>query len=194
LKDLLTATTDQPNQEEVFQTCSAMMQLLPHIPQPTLCAVSGLATAAGCQLVAACDIVLAAPSSSFGTPGATTIGLFCHTPAVELVRSIGIKRALDMLYTGRVISAPTALGYGLISRMVDEPEAETQALARRLASQSGSAMQLGKQTVYQQALISNKEEAYAIANDAMVKNLQTRDAQHGIQSFLEKKKPSWKHK
>jgi enoyl-CoA hydratase/carnithine racemase len=193
LNELLESSSEQ--QQAIFQQCSAMMQLLPSIPQPTICAVHGLATAAGCQLAAACDVVLASPKSQFFTPG-VKLGLFCHTPAVELVRCIGIKRAVDMLYTGRVLTAPEALDYGLISRMVANPQKQAQELAQTLASQSACAMQLGKQTLYQQAYCSSTgslDEAYGIASKAMVENLKTRDAKHGIQSFLEKKPPTWKH-
>jgi enoyl-CoA hydratase/carnithine racemase len=190
LNELLESSSEE--HQAIFQQCSAMMQLLPSIPQPTICAVHGLATAAGCQLAAACDVVLASTRSQFCTPGVTTLGLFCHTPAVELVRCIGIKRSLDMLYTGRVLTAPEALEYGLISRMVANPQKQAQELAQTLASQSACAMQLGKQTVYQQAYSStgSLDEAYGIASQAMVENMKTRDANHCIQSFLEKKQPT----
>jgi enoyl-CoA hydratase/carnithine racemase len=195
--------TDQQQRErvqEIFHRCSAMMQLLHSIPPPTICAVQGLATAAGCQLAAACDVVLASPTASFGTPG-VQIGLFCHTPAVELVRSIGIKRALDMLYTGRIISASQALDYGLVSRVIPDDgngdgrrsstdllHDEAHKLAQGIASRSKCAMQLGKRTFYHQVAAPSLNEAYGIASQAMVQNMKTQDAQQGIQGFLSRRK------
>jgi enoyl-CoA hydratase/carnithine racemase len=193
LKEL--SSLDESGQKEVLQLCSDVMQLLPNIPQPTIGAVEGLAMAAGCQLVAACDLVVANPRSGYATPGGTTIGLFCHTPAVPLVRSIGMKRAMDMLFTGRRLSAPEAMEYGLITRMAANPRREAAKLGQQIADQSACAMQSGKQILYEQASTENLAEAYNLASQAMLTNLQTSDAKTGIESFLQKKStPKWKHK
>lgn len=193
LKELM--RLDETEQRDLLDLCSHVMQLLPKIPQPTIAAVEGLATAAGCQLVAACDLAVGNPMSGYSTPGATTIGLFCHTPAVPLVRSIGLKRALDMLYTGRTITAPEALQYGLITHMAANPQRQASKLAHQIANQSACAMQAGKQILYEQVSADNLESAYEIANRGMLQNLQTRDACDGIASFLNKQeKPKWNHK
>lgn len=192
LKEL--ASLDEQGQKELFQLCSDVMQLLPSIPQPTIGAVEGLAMAAGCQLVAACDLVVANPMSGYAAPGASTIGLFCHTPAVPLVRSIGIKRAMDMLFTGRTITAPEAMQYGLITQLAANPRRGAAKLGQQIARQSACAIQSGKQSLYQQASMESLAEAYDLATKAMVENLQTADAKSGIESFLQKKPPSeWKH-
>jgi enoyl-CoA hydratase/carnithine racemase len=185
-------SSSEEEQLELFRLCSDVMKLLPSMPQPTICAVQGLATAAGCQLVAACDLAIANPKSGFCTPG-VTLGLFCHTPAVPLVRCVGIKRAMHMLYTGQVITAQEALDYGLITQIKGNARKEAQKVAQQLASQSACAMKLGKRTLHEQASASSLDEAYEIASRAMVENLKYRDAQHGIESFLENKPPTWKH-
>lgn len=194
LKELRNAT--QSEQKDVFELCSEVMQLLPSIPQPTIGAVDGLAIAAGCQLVASCDLVVGNPMSGYATPGAKTIGLFCHTPGVPLVRCIGLKKALDMLYTGRTITAFEALQYGLITHVAANPRREALKIAGQIASQSASAMQSGKHILYQQAERSTLEEAYEVASQAMLDNMQTNDAQEGIDAFIEKRDgvPEWKHK
>lgn len=193
LKEL--QSLDEAGQRDLLELCSQVMQLLPSIPQPTIAAVDGLATAAGCQLVAACDLAIGNPMSGYSTPGATTIGLFCHTPAVPLVRSIGLKRALDMLYTGRTITAPEAMQYGLITTMAANPQREAAKLAFQIASQSACAMQLGKRSFYQQASADTLQQAYSIAEKAMLENLQTEDSKLGVDSFLQKTgSPKWKHR
>ncbi len=192
LKEMMSLGGD--GQRDLLQLCSHVMQLLPSIPQPTIAAVDGLATAAGCQLVAACDLAIGNPMSGYSTPGATTIGLFCHTPAVPLVRCIGLKRALEMLYTGRTITAPEALQYGLITSLAANPRRQAAKLAHKLAGQSAGAMQAGKQIFYQQASAENLEKAYDLADQGMLQNLQTEDAKAGIESFLQKTaKPEWIH-
>ena len=192
LKELI--SLDKEQQRDLFLLCSDVMQLLPNIPQPTIGAVEGLATAAGCQLAAACDLVVGNPMSGYATPGATTIGLFCHTPAVPLVRSIGMKRAMDMLYTGRTITAPEALQYGLITHIAANPRREAAKLARHIALHSASALQSGKRNLYKQASADSLKAAYDIATPAMIKNLETTDAKTGIAAFLQKKPtPEWKH-
>jgi enoyl-CoA hydratase/carnithine racemase len=186
---------DEAGQRNLLELCCHVMQLLPRIPQPTIAAVDGLATAAGCQLVAACDLAIGNPMSGYSTPGATTIGLFCHTPAVPLVRSIGLKRAMDMLYTGRTITAPEAMQYGLITSLAANPQKEAAKLARQIATQSAGAMQMGKRSLYQQASESSLEQAYQVAEQAMLENLQTQDAKSGMESFVQKKvTPTWEHR
>lgn len=177
----------------LFQTCSLTMQLLQTIPQPTICVVNGLATAAGCQLVASCDMVIASPQASFQTPG-VSIGLFCHTPAVPLVRCIGMKRAIDMLYTGRAITAEEALDFGLVSRVVENPYKEAAEIAKTMATERSSAtLSMGKHVFYEQLIANDSEEAYSIASKAMEENMKLMDARIGIHSFLQKSKPTWRH-
>lgn len=197
LRDAAGETTDDEANDEIhdlFATCSSTMQLLQEIPQPTICAVDGLATAAGCQLVASCDIVVASPQASFQTPG-VTIGLFCHTPAVPLIRCIGMKRAMDMLFTGRAVSAEEAFKFGLVSRLVENPQIEAAEIAKVLATGMSSAtLQMGKQVVYKQQSARDLKEAYSIAGQAMEENMRLMDARIGIESFIQKTKPAWKHK
>jgi enoyl-CoA hydratase/carnithine racemase len=185
LKELM--SLDQAGQQHVFDLCSTVMQLLSGIPQPTICAVEGLATAAGCQLVAACDLGVGDPRSGYATPGAKTIGLFCHTPGVPLVRCIGLKKSLDMLYTGRTITASEAVQYGLITHVAANPRREALKLAVQIAGQSACAMQSGKRTLYQQIEAESLKAAYQLASAAMVENLQTKDAKEGIDAFIGKR-------
>ena len=214
LKEL--STLSHAEQYDLFQMCASVMTLLTTLPQPTICAVQGLATAAGCQLAASCDLVVASRSrASFCTPGAATLGFFCHSPAVPLVQSIGYKRSLDMLYTGRLVSANEAYQWGLVTRLVDDDdhvqEHETEgtdidsnsfslihstslALAKEIAGHSAPAIQAGKQTVQLLHEAPTLETAYQHASQAMVDNLQHGDAQEGIRCFIQKKKvPEWNH-
>lgn len=192
LKELV--DRDTADYRMIFEACIRMMTLLQNIPQPVIAQTHGIATAAGCQLVAACDLAVAEEGASFGTPG-VTIGLFCSTPAVPLVRAIGRKRALEMLLTGRVISAAQALEWGLINQVV--PPGELAETARRLALDIASASPLtvaiGKKTFYEQLEIT-EERAYGVAKNVMSMNLTTWDAQEGIHAFLEKRKPVWQGK
>jgi enoyl-CoA hydratase/carnithine racemase len=168
--------------------------MLQTIPQPTICAVEGLATAAGCQLVASCDMVIASSHASFQTPG-VTLGLFCHTPAVPLVRCIGMKHAMDMLLTGREVPAKEALSYGLVSRMAKNAQKEAADIAKTIAKERSSAtLRMGKEVFYQQQSLGNIQDAYALASSAMAENMQMFDATHGIESFLKKEKPEFKNK
>jgi len=174
---------------KLFAKSSQVMQLLRSVPVPTIAAVQGLATAAGCQLACACDLAIASPLSSFALPGLRSIGLFCHTPAVEVVRSgLNQKIAMDMLLTGRVINAEEALKYGLISRISENPQKEAQDLAAQVTAQSAAVIGLGKQIFYDQQAKVDRGEAYAIASDAMVKNLEMKHTVQGIDSFLGKNK------
>jgi enoyl-CoA hydratase/carnithine racemase len=177
--------------KELFDLCSDTMQLLQSIPQPTICAVEGLATAAGCQLVASCDMAVASSLASFQTPG-VTIGLFCHTPAVPLVRCIGTKQAMDMLLTGRALSANEALTHGLVSRLAKDAQKEARKVAVVLATErSAATLKMGKEIFHQQVAERCVEDAYAIASRAMVDNLELYDATHGIDAFLNKTNPDF---
>lgn len=176
----------------IFDTCVEVMEKIQHLPQPVIAQVHGVATAAGCQLVAACDLAMAEEDTLFGTPG-VKVGLFCTTPAVPLVRAIGRKRALDMLLTGRMISAKEAEQYGLINKVVpgDQLTAETTALARRIAEASPLTLSIGKSAFYTQVNLADSQ-AYDYAKQAIVNNLFAEDAQEGLSAFLEKRKPAWK--
>jgi enoyl-CoA hydratase/carnithine racemase len=176
----------------IFDQCTEMMTLIHAISQPVIAQVQGIATAAGCQLVATCDLAVADETARFGTPG-VRIGLFCTTPMVALSRVVGRRVALEMLLTGRLISAEEALSFGLVNRVVPEGELEsaTMELARTIAEASPLTVAIGKRAFYAQI---DKEEAaaYAIAAPTITMNLMTEDAQEGIKAFLEKRKPTWK--
>lgn len=176
----------------IFDTCVEVMEKIQHLPQPVIAQVHGIATAAGCQLVAACDLAVAAEGTRFGTPG-VKIGLFCTTPAVPLVRAVGRKRALEMLFTGRMISAQEAERYGLVNKVVPEEQlaAETNALAVRIAEASSLALSIGKDAFYTQVNLSDAQ-AYAYAKRVIVSNLFAEDAREGLSAFLEKRQPTWK--
>lgn len=176
---------------EVFQTCSEVMTLIQSHPVPIIAMVNGLATAAGCQLVASCDIAVASDKSSFATPG-VNVGLFCSSPAVALGRAVPRKVALEMLFTGEPISAQEALLHGLISKVVPEVqlEEETLKIAKKIASLSRSVVTLGKATFYKQ-LPQDLRTAYCLTSQAMVDNLALQDGQEGISAFLQKRKPIW---
>jgi enoyl-CoA hydratase/carnithine racemase len=175
----------------VMTACSAMMQKIVALPQPVIACVSGVATAAGCQLVATCDLAVASTEASFATPG-VDIGLFCSTPMVALTRNIPRKNALHMLLTGEPVTADEAARLGLVNRVVPhgtEHEAAF-ALARVVASKSSATVKTGKQAFYRQAEMS-LAEAYAYAAEVMTDNMMTRDADEGICAFIEKRKPEW---
>lgn len=176
---------------EIFDVCSETMMLIQRIPQPVIAQVHGLATAAGCQLVASCDLAVASEQAGFATPG-VKIGLFCTTPMVALTRTIGRKRAMEMLLTGRVVDARTAAEWGLVNRVVppDSLEAETRALAAAIAGASGFAVGAGKQAFYTQADLE-QGPAYAYASEVMTMNAMAADAREGITAFLEKRPPVW---
>ncbi|MFC7734630.1 enoyl-CoA hydratase [Roseomonas sp. GCM10028921] len=179
---------------EAMARCAAVMQAIPALPQPVIAAVGGLATAAGCQLAAACDLVIAANTARFCTPG-LDIGLFCSTPAVPLSRSVGRKAAMEMLLTAEPVGAEEARRIGLVNRVVPAPalRAEAAALAGRIASRSARAVQLGKCTFHRQAGLP-LAEAYEMAATAMVENLLAEDAAEGIGAFLAKRAPEWRHR
>lgn len=178
----------------IFSTCCDFMQIITRLPQPVIAQVQGFAVAAGCQLVASCDLAVAEEGSRFMTPG-VKIGLFCSTPAVALVRAVGRKRALEMLFTARMISAREAEQYGLVNKIVpaDQLESETKNLARTIAEASLFTLGLGKEAFYNQINLPDSQ-AYEYAKKIMVNNLFAEDAQEGLRAFLEKRKPVWKDK
>jgi len=177
--------------EALFHLCSETMLDLQTLPQPVIARVHGIATAAGCQLVAACDLAVAAEGARFATPG-VSIGLFCSTPAVPLVRSVGRKRALEMLFTGTPIDARTALEWGLVNRVVAESQLDdaVDQLAGRIVAASRHTLALGKRAFYRQLALA-EEPAYDVASAAMCENAADDDAHEGIEAFLEKRKPRW---
>ncbi|XP_055870946.1 enoyl-CoA hydratase domain-containing protein 3, mitochondrial-like isoform X2 [Biomphalaria glabrata] len=189
----LTAEKGSEFHEKVFSTCTEVMNLIQDLPVPVIAQVNGLATAAGCQLVAACDLAVASQSSKFATPG-VNVGLFCTTPGVALSRSVCSKVALEMLLTGNPISATEALLHGLISKVVpdDQVETETLKLANRICETSKEVVALGKKAFYTQILKDTKN-AYRYAESVMVSNLTLKDGNEGIKAFIEKRKPSWKN-
>ena len=176
---------------QLMQDCSALMQAIIHLPQPVIAAVEGVATAAGCQLVATCDLAVASAAAKFSTPG-VHIGLFCSTPMVALTRNVARKAAMEMLLTGEMITAEHALGIGLINRVAEAGKARAEALrlARKIAAKSSAIVKLGKQAFYRQ-IDMDVAEAYAYASEVMVENMMKRDAEEGIGAFVEKRDPSW---
>ena len=176
---------------ELFDTCASLMTAVQDIPQPVIAKVHGVATAAGCQLVASCDLAIAETGARFATPG-VRIGLFCSTPMVPLTRAIGPKRAMQMLLTGDLVDAATAIEWGLINDAVpvDELDSAVDELARRIAEASPLVLALGKRTFYEQAGMPQRD-AYTIAAKVMTENAATDDAREGIQAFLEKRPPTW---
>lgn len=176
---------------DLFRRCSKMMLSIQSLPQPVIAQVHGIATAAGCQLVATCDLAVAAEGTRFGVNG-VNIGLFCSTPMVALSRNIPRKRAFEMLTTGRFIEAGEALELGLVNKVVPEGElgAETGRLAEAIAGKLGSAVKTGKEAFYRQLHMST-EEAYEYAGRVMVENTLNSDTAEGISAFLEKRAPDW---
>jgi enoyl-CoA hydratase/carnithine racemase len=176
---------------QLMNACSAMMQAIVHLPKPVVAAVQGVATAAGCQLVASCDLAVASEVASFATPG-VDIGLFCSTPMVALSRNVPRKQAMEMLLTGEPVSAETAKAIGLINHVVaagSERDAAI-ALANKVALKSAYTVKLGKEAFYRQAEMS-LAEAYRYAAEVMTENMMARDAEEGIGAFIEKRKPTW---
>jgi enoyl-CoA hydratase/carnithine racemase len=175
----------------IFDVCTELMQKVQSIPQPVIAEVQGIATAAGCQLVAACDMAVASEDASFATPG-VKIGLFCTTPMVALTRAIGRKRALQMLMTGEMVPAATAADWGLINLVVPAADlpAATRALAAKIAEASSLVVGIGKQAFYTQIDL-DQPKAYAYAKEVMSMNALAADAQEGIGAFLGKRAPCW---
>ncbi len=175
----------------LFEQCSDLMKTIVRLPKPVIASVHGVATAAGCQLVATCDLAVAAETARFATPG-VNIGLFCSTPMVALTRAVGRKAAMEMLLTGDLIDANAAKAMGLVNRVVPEAELAqaTQALAAQIASKSPLTLAIGKEAFYSQAEM-DLDDAYDFASRAMTRNMLARDAEEGIDAFIAKRKPSW---
>jgi enoyl-CoA hydratase/carnithine racemase len=175
----------------IFDVCTELMTKIQSVPQPVIAQVQGIATAAGCQLVATCDLAIASDQAQFATPG-VKIGLFCTTPMVALSRAIGRKRAMEMLLTGKLVDAATAAEWGLVNRVVaaDQLEGETRRLACQIAQASGFTVALGKQAFYAQIDL-DQPKAYAYAKEVMSMNSLAHDAQEGISAFLEKRAACW---
>jgi enoyl-CoA hydratase/carnithine racemase len=179
---------------QMMNACSAMMQAIVQLPKPVVAAVQGVATAAGCQLVASCDLAVASETATFATPG-VDIGLFCSTPMVALSRNIPRKHAMEMLLTGEPVSAAAARDMGLINRVVTsgaEREAAI-ALAQKVANKSAYTVKIGKAAFYRQAEMG-LADAYRYASEVMTENMMARDAEEGIGAFIEKREPKWQDK
>jgi enoyl-CoA hydratase/carnithine racemase len=182
---------DLPFYQRLFDSCTELMEALHRLPQPVIAKVHGIATAAGCQLVAACDLAVAADDTRFATPG-VKIGLFCSTPMVPLSRAIGRKRALEMLLTGEPISAATALDWGLVNRVVPAADLDSAVdeLVAAISRSSPLTVGIGKEAFYEQIDLDERS-AYDLTKSVMAKNSMAADAQEGIGAFLEKRAPDW---
>jgi len=191
LKELRESGYDPGFIEALFAECAEVMLAIVHLPQPVIARVHGVATAAGAQLVASADLAFAADDARFATPG-VNIGLFCSTPMVALSRNVAPKHAMQMLLTGELIDAATALRFGLVNELapLGELEARTLAFARRLAAKSKLTLAIGKEAFYRQAELP-LAEAYRYAGTVMAANLRAQDAREGIAAFLDKRPPVW---
>lgn len=196
LKELAAHRADADRGRDFYRLtmdrCAAVMTSILRAPKPFIAAVEGVATAAGCQLVATCDLAVAGAAARFATPG-VNIGLFCSTPMVALSRNVPRKRAMEMLLLGELIDAQSAADYGLVNRVVAEGSALDAALdiARTIASKSPAIVAIGKEAFYAQLELP-VTDAYAYASDVMVRNMMHRDAEEGIGAFIEKRPPDWK--
>ena len=181
-------------QQALFEQCSRMMMTLTEMPQPVIARVHGIATAAGCQLVAMCDLAVASESARFAVSG-INVGLFCSTPSVGLARNVGRKQAMEMLLTGDFIDARAALERGLVNRVVpdDELDAEVKKLADTIVSKSPVAIRSGKRMFYRQ-LEMGLADAYSLASEVMACDMMTEDAEEGIDAFIEKRTPEWRER
>jgi enoyl-CoA hydratase/carnithine racemase len=177
---------------EIFALCTRMMNAIHALPQPVIARVHGMASAAGCQLVAACDLAVASTEARFATPG-VKIGLFCTTPMVEVARSVGRKRALELLLTGTPIDADTAAEWGLVNRVValEDLETATNELARSIAAASPLTLEIGKRAFYSQIDVG-LDAAYEHCQAVMSENATAQDAQEGMSAFIEKRTPTWR--
>jgi enoyl-CoA hydratase/carnithine racemase len=186
------ANPRQDYYEDLFARCSRVMQAIVNLPVPVIARVHGMATAAGCQLVATCDLAVASESATFAVSG-INVGLFCSTPAVALSRNIAPKRAFDMLVTGRFISSAEALSFGLVNRVAPDAELDRilDALTAEICAKSPVAVRTGKAMFARQRSMS-LEEAYSYAGNVMACNMMAEDASEGIDAFIEKRKPAWK--
>ncbi|MGC0366053.1 enoyl-CoA hydratase/carnithine racemase [Rhodococcus sp. 27YEA15] len=179
------------DERAIFDGCTEMMETVQRIPQPVIAAVQGPAIAAGCQLAASCDLVVAASNAVFGTPG-VKIGLFCSTPMVALSRAIGRKRSMQMLLTGQTIDAQTAADWGLVNIVVDADDLEVKVreLAAQITTASPLTVRIGKQAFYHQIDLP-QDQAYVAMGETMATNAMTCDAQEGMQAFVDKRAPEW---
>lgn len=186
------SSEDRAFHQALFDQCGRMMLTINQIPQPVIARVQGIATAAGCQLVAACDLAVASESARFAVSG-INVGLFCSTPAVPLSRNMHRKQAMQMLLTGDFVDAPTAKKLGLVNEVVAEADliAATQALAQKILAKSPLSIKLGKEMFYEQ-LDMDLASAYQFAGERMACNMDSDDAREGIDAFIEKRKPEWK--
>lgn len=177
--------------KQIMTVCSGMMQQIVNLPQPVIACVQGVASAAGCQLVASCDLAVASSAAKFATPG-VDIGLFCSTPMVALSRNVPRKHAMEMLLTGEVVAAEQAAQIGLINRAVaaGAERMEAIALGKKIAAKSSYTLKIGKQAFYRQAEMS-LAAAYDYASEVMTENMMARDANEGICAFIEKRDPTW---
>lgn len=190
----LRANPGREQYDRVFQACSRLMLDIVNLPKPVIARVHGIATAAGCQLVASCDLAVASEAARFATPG-VNIGIFCSTPMVALSRAVGRKQAMEMLLTGDLVSAEHAKQAGLVNRVVPEAQldAEVTALARQIAGKSPLVLKIGKEAFYRQAEL-DLAAAYAYTSEVMARNMLARDAEEGIDAFLEKRAPEWRNR
>lgn len=188
------ASEDRAVHQALFDKCGRLMISINRLPQPVIARAHGIATAAGCQLVANCDLAVAADDARFAVSGINA-GLFCSTPAVPLSRNLPRKQAMQMLLTGEFISAQEALAYGLVNEVVAaaELDAATQSLAASIAAKSAYSIKLGKEMFYRQ-LEMGLAEAYAFASERMACNMDSHDAREGIDAFIQKRKPEWRNK
>ncbi|TCN46725.1 enoyl-CoA hydratase/carnithine racemase [Rhodococcus sp. SMB37] len=189
LREMIGRTLEE--ERAVFDTCTEMMQTVQSVPQPVIASVQGTAVAAGCQLVASCDLAVASSTAVFGTPG-VKIGLFCSTPMVAVSRAIGRKRALQMLLTGDTIDAHTAADWGLVNFVVDPEglETATTELASKIVGASPATLKIGKEAFYRQIDLP-QDQAYEAMGETMAQNAMICDAQEGMTAFVEKRAPVW---
>jgi len=187
------ANPSQSYYKDLFQRCSKFMLSLLALPQPVIARVHGIATAAGCQLVSTCDLAVASEDALFGTSG-INVGLFCMTPSVGISRNMKRKDAFEMLFTGDLVSAEAAHGYGLVNKVVPTEDLDTavQHYADRIKAKSAAAVEAGKQVYYRQ-LEMGVSDAYDLAASEMARNMMFHDAGEGIDAFIEKRKPTWRH-
>lgn len=188
------ANPDEAYYQQLFARCGALMQAIVDLPVPVIARVQGIATAAGCQLVASCDLAVAARSARFAVSGINA-GLFCSTPAVALSRNVGRKRAMEMLFTGEFIDADQARDWGLVNRVADDEALDEAvgALTASICAKSAVAVRTGKAMFHRQ-LAMPLDEAYAYAGEVMACNMMAEDAGEGIDAFIEKRQPQWRHR
>ena len=191
LKEMRAHGTERSWQQKLFGDCSRMMVKMTELPQPIIARVHGIATAAGCQLVSMCDLAVASEEARFALPG-VNVGIFCSTPAVGVARNIGRKRALEMLLTGEMFDAPTALGWGLVNRVVPAArlDPEVERLASLIVARSGKVVGRGKRAFYRQ-IDQPLDAAYATASESMALSMLEPDAAEGIDAFIAKRPPRW---